>query len=250
MPKRKKRAPSRVNQTRLIQLSQLIRERQPISARELMDELEVARPTVMRDIEQLRSRLNVPIVYDRQANGYRVEEDNLSFGPTFEVPGFWLDDREVYALLTLLNVLSELDPGMLQLYVWPLKGALKRILGSRDFPMRGFHRKVAVEIDNILKPRLAVFSGLSTALMEDKRVVLTAKSGKVCATGECSPQRCVLTASGWHLDYLSHNTSKAMRIPLVDLASVLVLDKPSTFDPQFDHDNETARDRVHRIYRT
>ena len=41
--------------------------------RRLMDELEVSRATLKRDLEYLRERLDAPIVYDRFANGYRFE---------------------------------------------------------------------------------------------------------------------------------------------------------------------------------
>eukprot|EP01036_Dinobryon_divergens_P011097 gene11097-14910_t len=51
----------------------LIRSRGGVSFEALQEELEVSRATLKRDLQYLRDRLGAPIVYDREANGYRFE---------------------------------------------------------------------------------------------------------------------------------------------------------------------------------
>lgn len=57
---------------RIFKIEQLIAARRLVSFRELRAELEVSRATLKRDLEYLRSRMKTPIVYDREANGYRI----------------------------------------------------------------------------------------------------------------------------------------------------------------------------------
>lgn len=57
---------------RIFKIEQLIAARKLVSFQTLLDELEVSRATLKRDLEYLRSRMKTPIVYDREANGYRL----------------------------------------------------------------------------------------------------------------------------------------------------------------------------------
>ena len=56
---------------RIFKIEQLISARTLLSFQQLLDELEVSPATLKRDLEYLRSRMQAPIVYDRDANGYR-----------------------------------------------------------------------------------------------------------------------------------------------------------------------------------
>ena len=55
---------------RFYKIQQLIHRHKVVSARRIRDELEVSPATFKRDLEYLRSRLNIPIVWDRERNGY------------------------------------------------------------------------------------------------------------------------------------------------------------------------------------
>jgi len=71
-----------VNQTeRYYRIDQLVRERGPISREDLMAALEVSRATLTRDLNYMRDRLHAPIVFDREAGGYRFEQAGV--GPQY-----------------------------------------------------------------------------------------------------------------------------------------------------------------------
>jgi predicted DNA-binding transcriptional regulator YafY len=219
MKKRTGKAANVVNEMRLTQLKHLLEVHQPVSAATLMDRLEISRPTLMRDFEKLRS-LGMPIEYDRALNGYRISKDSPQYGYKQEFPGLWLDVRQCYALLTLLNVLLKLDLGLLKYYVLPLKDAMKLFLCDRQLRFQGFDRKVVVEIENVQEAKPAVCKALSWALQADQRVLLIGSADKPLPTGECSPQRFVLTASGWYMDCVDHKTDEIVRLALADIDSV------------------------------
>jgi predicted DNA-binding transcriptional regulator YafY len=58
---------------RFYKIDQMIHERKLVSFAELMDALEISRATLKRDLEYMRNRLNAPILWDRDAGGYRFE---------------------------------------------------------------------------------------------------------------------------------------------------------------------------------
>lgn len=64
-----------MNQTeRFYKIDQLLNERVVVSFQELLDNLEVSRATLKRDLQYLRDRLNAPIVFDRDAGGVSLRQ--------------------------------------------------------------------------------------------------------------------------------------------------------------------------------
>ena len=60
---------------RFYKMQQLIHQHEVVPARRFLRELEISPATFKRDLEYLRSRLNIPIVWDAVANGYRYGFD-------------------------------------------------------------------------------------------------------------------------------------------------------------------------------
>jgi len=65
-----------------------------VPVRTFLRDLEISLATFKRDLEYMRSRLNTPIVWDRDLNGYRYDKAV----PVQELPGLWFSDAEIYAL--------------------------------------------------------------------------------------------------------------------------------------------------------
>ena len=107
-------------------LDQILRSsRLPVPMRVLVERLECHERTVRRVMEEMRDRFNAPIEYDRRRNGWHYRT-----GETFVLPGFWLDEQELYALLTIQQLLSNLDPVFLQEELKPFKQRIQEILGK------------------------------------------------------------------------------------------------------------------------
>ncbi|HJW26331.1 MAG TPA: HTH domain-containing protein, partial [Rhodocyclaceae bacterium] len=77
-----------MNQTeRFYKIDQLLNERQVVSFADLQESLEVSRATLKRDLAYLRDRLNAPIVFGRDAGGYRFDRSAPQVGGQYELPG-------------------------------------------------------------------------------------------------------------------------------------------------------------------
>ncbi|MBL8491106.1 MAG: HTH domain-containing protein, partial [Rhodocyclaceae bacterium] len=116
---------------RFYKIDQLLHERRFATFEQIQEALGVSRATVKRDLQYLRDRMNAPIVWDREAGGYRFESPGPT-APKYELPGLWFNSSEIYALLMMQNLLEEVQPGLLGPHIGPLQTRLKSLLGSRE----------------------------------------------------------------------------------------------------------------------
>ncbi|MCW5887651.1 MAG: HTH domain-containing protein [Anaerolineales bacterium] len=209
-------------EVRLVRLAQFLRRDRPVSCRKLQEELEVSRATLMRDIGLLRDQLNMPIAYDREANGYFIATEDIHHGPRYEIPGLWLSTNQAAAILTLLNVCLAIDPGILS-SLRPLRSLFKQIVGLPRDPMPAVEDKLAFELGDFRMAYRKTFEALSRAMYQEKRVELRVDI-KGFPSGRFSPQRFVLTTHGWVLDAMSHRKREIVRIPIAAIESVRVVD--------------------------
>ena len=74
---------------RFYKIDQILSERKIATFEELRRDLEISRATLKRDLAFMRDRLNAPIVFDRDAGGYRFDTTPTAVGGQYELPGLW-----------------------------------------------------------------------------------------------------------------------------------------------------------------
>jgi len=211
---------------RLAKIERLIRARGTVGIRVLQEELEVSRATIKRDIEYLRSRLGAPIEYDVLANGYRLAEDGRA--ARHAVPGLWFDERELYSLLMVHQLISELDAaGSLARHMQPLLERIRDLLGQagEEVDREALMKRVRI-IGAARRPVPGrVFEIVADALLRRRRLHLRYHSRGRGETGEreVSPQRLVHYRSTWYLDAWCHRVEGLRRFALdaIELARAL-----------------------------
>ena len=129
---------------RLYKIDRMLHERRVVSVDVFLEELGVSLATFKRDLEYMRDRLNASVVWDRDVGGYRFDKQGV--GDAYELPGLWFNASEIHALLTMQQLLSSLQPGLLTPHVEPLLSRLKSLLeqeglsaskeASREFLIR------------------------------------------------------------------------------------------------------------------
>ena len=92
---------------RLCRYRSLLVNLRVVSAARLIEELEISPATFKRDLAKLRDQLHVPIVFDRDLGGYRLEPGHADS----ELPGLWFSQDEILALVTIQQMLIQLEPG-------------------------------------------------------------------------------------------------------------------------------------------
>lgn len=192
---------------RFYKINQLLENNRQVSFAQMRDELEVSRATLQRDIEYMRTRLNAPIVWDREAGGYHLSTRHSQYGGQYELPGLWFSSQEIHALLTMQHLLANLDPGgLLSQHIAPLQLRLNTLLGAAQDAVPEIRKRVLVVGVGKRSIKLAHFERVGSALLRRKRLRVSyfARSTGETTEREVSPQRLVYYRENWYLDAWCH----------------------------------------------
>ena len=189
---------------RFYKIDQLLKDRKVVSFSVLQEALGTSRAGLKRDLAYMRDRFNAPIEYDREANGYRFGSPRS--GPRYELPGLWFDASEVLALLTTLRMLGDLQPGMLEGQIEPLRDRLRAILGSGDHSWQEVEKRIRIFQPERRTAESAHFSTIAAAVLKRSRLWIRHYNRKADreTEREVSPQRLVHYRDNWYLDAWCH----------------------------------------------
>jgi predicted DNA-binding transcriptional regulator YafY len=189
---------------RFYKIDLLLKERSPVSFAVFKEELGMSPASVKRDLQYMRDRFNAPIEYDRDMNGYRFGRPRS--GPRYELPGLWFSADEAYALVTMQSLLAELQPGLLEPHVGPLRERLQGILGTGEHTWRDVEKRIRVFQPERRGSRGEHFGTIAKAVLGRARLwIRHYNRGENRETErEVSPQRLVHYRDNWYLDAYCH----------------------------------------------
>jgi len=188
---------------RIFELNRILQAaRQPVSRRRLEEELECSRATVKRIIDDMRLYLNAPIVYDRDLNGYRYDQ---SEGAMYELPGLWFNASELHALLTVQQLLSDVQPGLLEPVLKPLQQRIDSLLEVQRAGSEGLQGRIRV-LQVAARESGDAFQTVAGALAQRRRLRIRYYSRWREGRDErdVSPQRLIHYRDNWYLDGWCH----------------------------------------------
>ncbi len=190
---------------RFYKIDQLLNARSVVPVKDFLEELGISLATFKRDIEYMRSRFNAPIEWDRGAGGYRLVRAGKA-GPKYELPGLWFNAGEVYALLTMQHLISNLEPGILAPQLRQLNSRLRSLLDSSDHSVEEVERRIRIlHVANRHFPAM-YFEPVAKALLNRKRILIRyfARANGETSERTVSPQRLVHYRDNWYLDAWCH----------------------------------------------
>jgi predicted DNA-binding transcriptional regulator YafY len=211
---------------RIYKLHNLLQSRRFISRKELQGTLEVARATLTRDIEFLRSQLNAPVVYDPDLGGYRLDKE-AHFNGMHELPGLWFNETEINALLAIEGLLESIQPGLLGPHIAPLKKRLEQLLTKASHSPDQIRKRVLLLPANPRTVKLEHFEACATATVSRRQLNIEHydRDLDVTVRRDVSPQRVVRYKENWYLDTWCH-LRKAIRTFSIDaIRHATVLEK-------------------------
>jgi predicted DNA-binding transcriptional regulator YafY len=212
---------------RFYKIDQLLKERKVVSFALFREKLGMSRASVKRDLEYMRSRFNAPIEYDRQSNGYRFGRPRS--GPRYELPGLWFNAAEVQALLTTLQLLTNLQPGLLDGQVKPVLERLRSILGTGDHSWEEVVKRMRIFLPERRAGKAEYFSVVAAALLKRQRVAIRHYNRKqdVETEREVSPQRLVHYRDNWYLDAYCHLRNDLRSFAVDAIRDAVLTDAPA-----------------------
>jgi len=209
---------------RFYKIDQLLNEKIVVSIETFLDDLGVSLATFKRDLEYMRERLHAPILWDRDAGGYRYTQPD-PLAPTFALPGLWFNSGEVHALITMQQLLSNLEPGLLAGHIKPLQARLNALLESQDHSAAEVETRFRIVHAARRQVTHQYFELVATATLSRKRLKIRHYSRE---TGEetervISPQQLVYYRDNWYVDTWCHlrNGIRSFSIDAITNAEIL-----------------------------
>ena len=184
-------------------IERMLLSRRNVSFVELQQRLEVSRATLHRDLRDLKERMQVPIVCDRDTGTYRID----SSIERYELPGVWFSAGEIHALLSMQQLLAAFDAGgLLAEHVGPLRQRLLGMLESATDSADDIARRIRILSAAARHYAPQHFQHIAAALMERRRLSIkyVARSKGDTSQREISPQRLTHYRDNWYLDAWCH----------------------------------------------
>lgn len=196
--------------------------RNPVPSAELEALLECSRATLMRDIDWLRNFMGAPIDYDHTHNGYHYDRSQGDF----ELPGLWLNAQEIQSLLSMNQLLSSLQHGVLNNLIGPVRDRIEKLLDTRQLAGSSLAQKVKLKPINNRRLPEETYTLVVQALVHNK-TISTEYYARRGAKGEqriLSPQRLVHYRDNWYCDAWCHNRNALRSFSLDRMQDIRLLD--------------------------
>lgn len=187
---------------RLYSYRTLLTGRRAVPRDEILQKLEISPATFKRDLSKLRDRLNIPVVFDRDLGGYRLDTNDARQ----ELPGLWFSQDEVLALLTIQNMLEQLEPGLLGPKLKPLQKRLDEMLIGQGMSAETLSQRVRVVHAGKRNLKLKCFEQIAHSTLHRKQIKVQHYNRQTDKTVEriISPQQLVHYRDNWYVDAWCH----------------------------------------------
>ncbi len=204
--------------------------RLPVTKAKIEEQLACSLATAEHLIKDMRLYLDAPIEYDRKANGYYYNKNSKY---KYELPGLWFNASELYALLTTYQLLSSVEPGLLDAHIAPIKDKVEELLRTDKIPKSELANRVRILKMASRRPSPKHFSLVATSLLTRNRLFIEYRGrerGKQTKR-EISPQRLVYYRDNWYLDAWCHlrNELRSFSIERIN-SSKLIIEKTTDID--------------------
>lgn len=200
---------------RIYKLHRIISSRRhPVPRTALEQGLECSRATVKRVIQEMKLYFDAPLEYDRARNGYYYDTQD---GQAFELPGVWFTAAELHALLTAQQLLEQMQPGLFDSHLKPLKEHIEKLLAAGQYSGSEIARRVRILRMAGRDTSGEHFQTVAGALLQRQRLAICyhGRSSDEETRREISPQRLIHYRDNWYLDAWCHRRN-ALRSFAVD----------------------------------
>lgn len=209
---------------RLYRLKQMLDAGRCPTKQVLLAEFEVSPATLKRDLIYLRDRMGVPVVFDRERGGWRLD-------PTADASyrvDLSLRDDEIHALLAMQHLLTHVEPGgVLGPYVAPMQRRLVQLLEKGLRVPADAVQRIRVLSLGARKLDLPHFQIVAHAVLLRARLRMCyrARGSGSLTEREVSPQRLVHYRENWYLDAWCHLREQLRSFSVDAIVEATVLSK-------------------------
>ena len=212
---------------RFYKIQAMLMAKPSVTMKQMQDTLEVSRATLNRDLAYMRDRLGIPFAWDATLRGYALTRQQ-SKDKTFELPGVWFNQQEIHSLLSIIELITKLEPGgLLQTQVAPFKARLEGLLDDGTGDSKEALNRIRILPMAQRQVSSEYFQLITYALVQRKRINVQhfARQTGQSTERQLSPQRLVYYRDNWYLDAYCHLRDGLRSFSLDALSKVTLLDQ-------------------------
>ncbi len=212
---------------RLYHLHNILSQRRtPISRHDLMDRLECSQATLYRLINELRDFLGAPIEQHPETKAFYYDR---SYDQSFELPGIWISPDELQALLTAREVLTDVQPGLLEDELNSLQGRISKLLQQKGVEAESDGSRIHIHHTAGRPVPQRMFQDVLGALVGRKQLHIRyhGRERDAISDRDVSPLRLTQYRNSWYLDAWCHRAEGLRSFALERIVEQQVLDRPA-----------------------
>jgi len=196
--------------------------RYPITMCELEGRMECSQPTVKRMIAKLRHEMGAPIRYDKAQNGYILDRTG---GDQYELPGLWFSLSELQALLTVHELLSRMQPGLLRQEFSLFRQRIESILQTNNVATGEVFRRFRFHSVGARPCLPENFHTAASATLQRRKLDLHYhnRANDCVSSRIVSPQRLIYYRENWYLDTWCHQADAFRTLALDRIRDLVML---------------------------
>lgn len=196
----------------------------PISIHSIMDELQCSRATTHRLLNLLRDQLFAPLESNQHGYYYLAEQSGQ-----YELPGLWFTHEELYALLAAYQMLVELEPGLFDQQLAPLKNRIENILRKHGYTSEEVLNRIRILGIGYRKHENKCFRYAATAVLERFQLTIEyiSRSKNTLSRRVISPQRLTHYRDNWYLDAWCHDKQAFRTFAIERITKIKQLNEPA-----------------------
>ncbi|NGZ25944.1 MAG: YafY family transcriptional regulator [Magnetococcales bacterium] len=211
---------------RYYKIHQLLVTQEKISLKKMVEVMQVSRSTIMRDINAMRTYLGAPILWMPSPNeGYYYDPKS----DLFELPGFWFNASELYALLASDRLLQSVSHGgLFTPYLEPVRRRIQDILQRNGMDPVRLARYFLIRSHGRTRTDLLSFQKIAQALQERRLLKITylARSSNRQSSRRVDPQRLIHHRENWYLVAYCRQKQGLRTFSVDAVTSAFVEDEP------------------------
>jgi proteasome accessory factor C len=201
----------------------------PIPLGKIAQALECTSKTAKHAIDLLRDQLQAPLIYHPDTKGWQYDKT----ADAFELPGLWLTADELHGLAAILQILNNMDEGLLGKEITVVEQHIKKLLNAKGVDITTFSHSVKY-LSTRKRPVInRYFLVIVDALIHQKQLAIHYSDYAGYTTQRTiSPQTLVHYQENWYLDAWCHKRHALRSFMLPRISKVIKQAEASTVIPE------------------
>lgn len=184
--------------------------RYPLSKNTLMERMECSWPTIKRILKKMRDELGTPVRYDKRHDGYVLDhaQKDSDEESRHELPGLWFTVSELHALLTVHELISRIQPGLLRKEFALIRGRVESILERQNLAANEIFRRFRFHSVGARPCPPENFHAAASATLQRRRLSLSYRDRvrDTLSSRTVSPQQLIYYRENWYLRAWCHKS--------------------------------------------